>query len=79
MKLSPESYLGGCSIYGGQFEDENLGWNDMQQSGLVCMANRGPATNSNGSQFFITVSRNTIKGIRQVMADPDGDLLNENS
>lgn len=52
----PESYSGGSSIYGGQFDDENLGWNDMQQAGLVCMANRGPGTSSNGSQFFITVS-----------------------
>lgn len=37
---------GGDSIYGGDFEDENLGWREMDAAGLVCMANRGKATNS---------------------------------
>lgn len=39
---------GGTSIYnhGGEFEDENLGWRDMDAAGLVCMANRGKHTNS---------------------------------
>ncbi|KAG8631410.1 hypothetical protein KVT40_000550 [Elsinoe batatas] len=45
---------GGTSIYGGEFEDENLAWRDMDAAGLVCMANRGPGTN--GSQFFITLT-----------------------
>lgn len=49
-----EPLLGGDSIYGGCFEDENLGWNEMKERGLVCMANCGPNTNT--SQFFITVS-----------------------
>ncbi|KAK6529670.1 hypothetical protein TWF281_008833 [Arthrobotrys megalospora] len=43
---------GGISIYGDTFEDENLGWCDIDKEGLVCMANRGKDTNS--SQFFIT-------------------------
>ncbi|KAF3307620.1 hypothetical protein TWF173_002654 [Orbilia oligospora] len=43
---------GGVSIYGDTFEDENLGWCDIDKEGLVCMANRGKDTNS--SQFFIT-------------------------
>ncbi|KAF3919379.1 Phosphatase [Orbilia brochopaga] len=43
---------GGMSIYGDTFEDENLGWCDIDKEGLVCMANRGKDTNS--SQFFIT-------------------------
>ncbi|KAI5238965.1 hypothetical protein E4T42_08832 [Aureobasidium subglaciale] len=43
---------GGDSIYGGDFEDENLGWRDMDAAGLVCMANRGKATNSSHNQFF---------------------------
>lgn len=45
---------GGKSIYGDTFEDENLKWSEIDREGLVCMANRGPDTNS--SQFFITVS-----------------------
>lgn len=41
------------SIYGGEFEDENLDWRPMDAAGLVCSANRG--RNSNGSQFFLTL------------------------
>jgi cyclophilin family peptidyl-prolyl cis-trans isomerase len=37
---------GGTSLYGDLFEDENLGWRDIDEKGLVCMANRGPDTNS---------------------------------
>lgn len=39
---------GGKSIYndGGEFEDENLDWREMDTAGLVCMANRGKDTNS---------------------------------
>lgn len=37
---------GGDSIYGGEFEDENLGWREMDAPGLVCMANRGKSTNT---------------------------------
>ncbi|PNS16306.1 Peptidyl-prolyl cis-trans isomerase D [Sphaceloma murrayae] len=37
---------GGTSIYGGEFEDENLNWREIDAAGLVCMANRGPGTNS---------------------------------
>lgn len=40
---------GGVSIYGAEFEDENLSWRDLDAAGLVCMANRGKGTNS--SQF----------------------------
>lgn len=45
---------GGTSIYGKNFEDENLGWREIDAAGLVCMANRGRDTNS--SQFFITLA-----------------------
>lgn len=45
---------GTLSIYDtGEFEDENLGWREMDAVGLVCSANRGKDTN--GSQFFVTL------------------------
>ncbi|WPG99178.1 Hypothetical protein R9X50_00198900 [Acrodontium crateriforme] len=44
---------GTTSIYGGEFEDENLLWREMDAAFLVCSANRGRDTN--GSQFFITL------------------------
>ena len=37
---------GGISIYGPVFEDENIGWREIDAVGLVCMANRGKGTNS---------------------------------
>ncbi|GAB7348316.1 hypothetical protein MBLNU459_g6294t1 [Dothideomycetes sp. NU459] len=58
---------GGNSIYGGEFDDENLSWRELDAAGLVCMANRGKGTNSSGpcpgmlandirmSRFFITL------------------------
>ena len=40
---------GTFSIYGSEFEDENLNWREMDAAGLVCSANRGKDTN--GSQY----------------------------
>jgi len=40
---------GVASIYGGEYEDENLGWRDLDAAGLLCSANRGKDTN--GSQY----------------------------
>lgn len=45
---------GSISIYGKQFEDENLDINHTDV-GFVAMANRGPDTN--GCQFYITTMR----------------------
>ncbi|KAK9457311.1 cyclophilin-like domain-containing protein [Dipodascopsis uninucleata] len=45
---------GGRSIYGPQFDDEDLHWRDINERGLLCMANSGANTNS--SQFFITLA-----------------------
>ncbi|KAL5526047.1 hypothetical protein ACEPAG_7385 [Sanghuangporus baumii] len=44
--------IGGESIYGGPFADEDLS-RPVDQPGLLCMANKGP--NTNNSQFFITL------------------------
>jgi peptidyl-prolyl isomerase G (cyclophilin G) len=44
---------GSVSIYGDQFDDENLDWRELDEAGLVCMANSGK--NTNGSQFFISL------------------------
>lgn len=45
---------GGSSIYGSEFEDENIGWREIDKEGLVCMANRGKDTNS--SQYAADLS-----------------------
>ena len=44
--------MGGESIYGSSFSDEDLTI-PLDSEGLLCMANKGP--NTNGSQFFITL------------------------
>lgn len=50
---------GGASIYGGEFEDENIGWREIDKEGLVCMANRS-VKNTNTSQ---SVRRNALNMI----------------
>ncbi|KAL8439690.1 hypothetical protein Efla_004810 [Eimeria flavescens] len=47
---------GGESIYGGFFEDEFVATLKHDRRGVLSMANQG-APNTNGSQFFITYSR----------------------
>ena len=44
--------MGGESIYGSSFADEDLTI-PLDSEGLLCMANKGP--NTNGSQFFVTL------------------------
>ncbi|TIA87207.1 hypothetical protein E3P99_03319 [Wallemia hederae] len=45
---------GGTSVYGGKFEDELNPELRFTGAGILAMANSGP--NTNGSQFFITLS-----------------------
>ncbi|KAL8651771.1 MAG: hypothetical protein Q9226_004558 [Calogaya cf. arnoldii] len=52
--ITASNGTGGMSIYGPVFEDENIGWREIDAVGLVCMANRGKGTNN--SQFFITLA-----------------------
>ncbi len=44
--ITAHNGTGGASIYGGDFEDENIGWRKIDEAGLVCLANRGRDTNS---------------------------------
>ena len=36
---------GGASIFGGEFEDENIDWRKIDEDCLLCMANSGKDTN----------------------------------
>lgn len=45
----------GMSIYETEFSSENLGWREIDERGLVCMAHKQGNVDTNGSEFFITL------------------------
>jgi len=47
---------GVTSVYGKGFEDEISDEVNFARPGILAMANQGKGTNTNGSQFFITVA-----------------------
>jgi cyclophilin family peptidyl-prolyl cis-trans isomerase len=47
---------GVTSVYGKGFEDEISGEVNFARPGILAMANQGKGTNTNGSQFFITMA-----------------------
>jgi cyclophilin family peptidyl-prolyl cis-trans isomerase len=53
---------GGRSIYGEEFQDESIGWREIDAEGLVCMANRGKDTNSSqyGCPSFSSISHHRL-------------------
>ena len=59
--------MGGKSIYGDIFPDENLTL-DLNKKGILAMANRGP--NTNNSQFFVTFAETRwLDGIHTVFGE----------
>jgi len=52
VNFTKRNGMGGESIYGSPFADEDLS-RELDSAGLLCMANKGP--NTNGSQFFVTL------------------------
>jgi cyclophilin family peptidyl-prolyl cis-trans isomerase len=44
------------SVYGTGFEDELSNEVNFARPGILAMANQGKGTNTNGSQFFITMA-----------------------
>lgn len=68
----PENPKGGCSIWGGTFEDEIKPTLKHSQRGIVAMANKGPSTN--GSQFFIIFDKAPhLDGLNTVFGKVIGD------
>jgi len=64
------------SVYGEPFPTEKHGRLKFRNRGMVGVANGGKNTNTNGSQFFITLGRqDDLNGVNTIFARVGGDTL----
>lgn len=67
---------GGDSVYGGSFPDEIHSRLRFRYRGILGVANAGKGTNTNGSQFFITLDKqDSLTGLHTMFGKVVGDSI----